>query len=120
MLVTDQNQTKFDTYVQNYCDNYAEQLAERYMFVEQLIPEVTNQTNFTITCENLVIDNPNLNAWFDPIALSEKTTTEEVCSAQYEAFYNVSQSYDLPADDIWVNDYLEASYMSSLTLYIQQ
>ena len=32
-VVSEPNAEKFDNYVQNYCDSYSEQLAERYLFV---------------------------------------------------------------------------------------
>jgi len=79
MLVTSPNETMFYLFANNYCENYAEQLAERYMFVEVLIPQIDNKTNFTDSCVEMVETNPNLNAWFDPISLSEKTTIPEVC-----------------------------------------
>lgn len=114
MVVSEPDAETFDAYVQNYCDSYSEQLAERYLFVEELMP-VTVETDFILQCETLVSENPNLNAWFDPIAQSDSITVAEVCTEQWTAF-NALNSDEVESS---TNDYVESSYMSSLTLNLE-
>ena len=117
MVVSSPNSTTFNTYSQNYCDSYSEQLAERYLFVQELMP-VHNQTQFEASCQSLVSGNPNLNAWFDPLAILPTITVEDICADQWSSFEKV---YNSTATDtsVWTNDFVESSYLASLTLNIE-
>ena len=116
LVLWDDDEATLNAYFQNYCDNYSEQLAERYLFVEELQGLTGNQTEFNRTCTNLTNSNPNLNAWFDPIALLPSITVDQVCAGQWDALSGVAadpENYDN------TNAYVEASYQNSLGLNLE-
>ena len=45
----------------------------------------------------------------------DSITVEEICIDQWKAFADVHAKYTDEDDLVWINDYVEASYMASLT-----
>ena len=66
-----------------------------------------------IQCEEQVLNNPNLNLWFDPISVFPSLTATEICFSHWEAFTEIRSTTDTSQE---TKKYLEASYFTSLSL----
>ena len=105
-------QTKFDTYVDDFCDTYAEILPLRTDFVKALY-EVEDKDSFGTACINQLSSSPTLNTWFDPIDPCSSITSQEICDLNHKLFTTLREKQRTS-----VSEFVSFSYLSSLDLFL--
>lgn len=81
------NASDFSTYINDFCDSFADTLPQRTKFVEAL-KDIVDQTAFTAQCFAAQSEDGGIvkNAWFDPIDPQASITQQEICDLHFQLF----------------------------------
>lgn len=111
--ITAANTASFNTYVQDFCNTYVQQLPMRTEFVKAL-KDFDEKATFEQACFALQSDtSPMKNAWFDPIDPQASITQQEVCDLHFALFQMLKEKQRTS-----LAEFVSFSYLASLDLFI--
>lgn len=100
-----------DTFISDFCNQYATVLPSRSGFVKELWKK--DKEDFESNCLTYINENAaTLNTWFDPIDPLPAITAKEICGLHQRLF---KQLHDKERTSM--SEYTSFSYLASLDLY---
>ena len=107
-----EEQEKYDSYVEDFCDLYEKALPARTEFVKEIY-QVEEKDEFLKACIDRLSSNVELNRWFDPIDPLSSITSQEICDLNFKLFTTLKEKQRTS-----VSEYISFSYLASLDLFL--